>query len=74
MPPCMPLRFDIVERRCDHIAIKRAIRGQGFFFFHIFFLSFFLPLFPFSLSFSSTFSSFLGSFSSTFFSFLGSVF
>ena len=34
-PPCMPLCFGIVERRCNH-----TIRGnRGFFFFHIFFLS-----------------------------------
>ena len=45
-PPCMPLRFGIVERHCNHI-VKG---GRGFFFFHIFFLSL------------STFSSFLGFF------------
>ena len=39
MPPYMSLRFDIVERPYDHISIKRAIRGRGFFFFHIFFHS-----------------------------------
>ena len=37
MPPYMPLRFGIIKRRCNHIAKKRAIRGRGFFFFHIFF-------------------------------------
>ena len=64
-PPCMPLCFDIVERRCNHIARG----GRGFFFFHIFFLSLFFNFFLFLrlflplslLSFSSTFSSFLGS-------------
>ena len=47
-PPCMPLCFGIVERRCNHTARG----GRGFFFFHIFFLSlcsqgyiFFLSLF-----------------------------
>ena len=34
-PPCMPLFFGIVERRCNH----SARGGRGFFFFHIFFLS-----------------------------------
>ena len=34
-PPCMPLCFGIVERRCNH----SARGGRGFFFFHIFFLS-----------------------------------
>ena len=53
-PPCMPLCFVIVERHCNHTARG----GQGFFFFHIFFLSLFfyfflflrplLQLFPFS--------------------------
>ena len=33
MPPYMSLRFGIVERHCNHIAIKRAIYGRGFFFF-----------------------------------------
>ena len=42
MPPYMSLCFGIVERCCNHILIKRAICGQGFFFFHIFFrISFF---------------------------------
>ena len=40
-PPCMPLCFGIVERRCNHIAKG----GQGFFFFHIFFLSLFFDFF-----------------------------
>ena len=64
-PPCMPLSFGIVERRCNHIAKG----SRGFFFFHIFFLSLFFNFFLFHrlflplplLSFSSTFSSFLGS-------------
>ena len=34
-PPCMPLCFGIVERRCNHTARG----GRGFFFFQIFFLS-----------------------------------
>ena len=64
-PPCMPLFFGIVERRCDHIA-----RGsRGFFFFPIFFLSLFFDFFLFLrlflplplLYFSFAFSSFLGS-------------
>ena len=42
-PPCMPHRFGIVERRCNHI----ARRDQGFFFFHIFFLSLFFNSFLF---------------------------
>ena len=33
IPLYMSLRFGIIERRCDHIAIKRAIRGFFFFFF-----------------------------------------
>ena len=44
-PHCMPLRFGIIGRRCNHIARG----GRGFLFLHIFFLSllflsFFLPL------------------------------
>ena len=49
MPPYMSFCFGIVERRCDHITIERAIRG-----FYFFISSF--------LAFSSTFSSFLGFF------------
>ena len=51
MPPYMSFFFGIIERRCDHIAIERAIRGWGFSFFISFFLAF-----------PSTFSSFLGFF------------
>ena len=51
MPPYMSLCFSIVERRYDHIAIERAVRGGGFFLFISSFLAF-----------SSTFSSFLGFF------------
>ena len=47
-PPCMPLCFGIVIRRCNHTARG----GRGLFFFHIFLLSlcsggyiFFLSLF-----------------------------
>ena len=42
----MSLYFGIVERRCDHIAIKRAICGRGFFlvFDFFLFLRIFLPL------------------------------
>ena len=41
-PPCMPLCFGFVERRCNH-----SVRGgRGFFFFYIFFLS---PFFEFFL-------------------------
>ena len=72
MPPYMSFRFGIVERHCDHIAIKGLSMAGAFsffissflaFFFHfLFFLSLFLPLFPHSYAlFSSTFSSFLGS-------------
>ena len=54
MPPYMPIRFGIVERRYNHIAKKKGLSLAGAFsFFHIFFRIFF--------SFSSTFSSFLGS-------------
>ena len=42
MPPYIYFRFGIVERRYDHIAIKRAIRGWGFF---LFFISSFLAFF-----------------------------
>ena len=58
MPPYMSLCFGIVERRCDHIAIKGlSVAGAFFFFissflhffFHfLFFLRLFLPLFPLS--------------------------
>ena len=54
MPPYMSLRFGIIERHCNHIAIKRAIRGWGFFLF------FFISSLGSPFSFSSTFSSFLG--------------
>ena len=69
MPPYMPLRFGIVERRCNHIAKKRVIPGRGSFFSHIFFrISFF-----FSLTFSSTFSYFLGFVFQSFLALLGYV-
>ena len=44
-PPCMPLRFGIVERRCNHIARG----GRGSFFFHIFFMITFFFFFHFFL-------------------------
>ena len=54
MSPYMPLRFDIVERRCNHIAKKKGLSVAGTFSFFIYSLGS-----PFSFSF--TFSSFLGS-------------
>ena len=55
-PPCMPLCFSIVERRCNHIARG----GLGFFIFLSLYSWSFFYIFFFSLS--STFSSFLAFF------------
>ena len=54
MSPYMPLRFGIVERRCDHIAMKGlSVVGASSFFISFFlafffFLLHFLPIFPIS--------------------------
>ena len=49
MSPYMPLRFGIIERRCDPIAIKGlSVAGDfSFFFFISYFLVFFLHFFLF---------------------------
>ena len=53
LSPYMPLRFGIVERRCDYIAIRGLSVAGAFSFFISSFLAFFflqpfLPLFPLS--------------------------
>ena len=62
MPPYMSLHFGIVERRCNHIAIKGLFVAKAF----SFFISSLGSLFSFSSTFSST-SSFLGFFFHFFF-------
>ena len=54
MPPYMPLRFGMVERRCNYIAKKKGCSWPKLF-------SFFISSLGSPFSFSSTFSSFLGS-------------
>ena len=56
MSPYMPIRFDIVERHCDHISIE-GLSVAGVF---SFFISSFLIFFFFLRLFLPFFSSFLG--------------